>query len=65
VSKIRLGTSSLTYDKPTPLFATNLEIAPGFTNRSYTVSRDGRFLIGQALETAPAPITLLLNWKPR
>ena len=31
----------------------------------YSVSRDARFLINQLMETPTAPITLILNWKPK
>ena len=31
----------------------------------YSVSRDGRFLINQLVETSAPPITLILNWKPK
>jgi hypothetical protein len=30
----------------------------------YDVASDGRFLINVALESAPAPITMLMNWNP-
>lgn len=36
---------------------------PGPT-RQYDVAPDGRFLINTVLESAPAPITLLVNWNP-
>jgi hypothetical protein len=32
--------------------------------QQYDVARDGRFLINTVLDGAPAPITLLQNWKP-
>jgi hypothetical protein len=32
--------------------------------RQYDVAPDGRFLINTMLDTATAPITLLMNWNP-
>jgi len=32
--------------------------------RQYDVAPDGRFLISMELESAAAPITLLMNWTP-
>ena len=32
--------------------------------RQYDVAPDGRFLINTELDTAAAPITLLMNWNP-
>ena len=32
--------------------------------RQYDVGPDGRFLINSELDSAVAPITLLMNWKP-
>jgi eukaryotic-like serine/threonine-protein kinase len=32
--------------------------------RQYDVAPDGRFLINTVLDSAPAPITLLMNWNP-
>jgi hypothetical protein len=34
------------------------------TKRPQDVSRDGRFLVNQLLESSTAPITLVLNWQP-
>ena len=31
-------------------------------NRQYDVAPDGRFLINTELDSAAAPITLLMNW---
>ena len=33
--------------------------------QQYHVTRDGRFLINVETETAPPPITLILNWKSK
>src|SRR3989475_1972864 len=50
---------------PVPLFPVGLVPGLGANNQQYAVSRDGRFLINQRVETSTtAPITLLLNWKP-
>ena len=32
--------------------------------RQYDVGPDGRFLINIVVDSAAAPITLLMNWKP-
>ena len=32
------------------------------TGRQYDVAPDGRFLINTVLESAPVPITLVMNW---
>ena len=32
--------------------------------RQYDVAPDGRFLINTVLDSAAAPITLILNWNP-
>jgi serine/threonine protein kinase len=50
---------------PVPLFPVMLPPGLGANNQQYAVSRDGRFLINQPVETSnTAPITLLLNWHP-
>lgn len=51
---------------PTMLFRTRIlgggaDIQLG---RQYDVAPDGRFLINTVLDTAAAPITLLMNWRP-
>ncbi len=45
---------------PTAIFGGGLELEL----RQYDVAPDGRFLINTMLDTAIAPITLLLNWNP-
>ncbi len=49
---------------PVPLFQTHL--ATGFnvlgTKPQYAVSRDGRFLLNTAIESASAPIVVSVNW---
>ena len=54
--------AALDIGKPVALFPTRLAAASNF--RPYFVERDGRFLINDLLdESAPSPITLILNWK--
>jgi len=52
---------------PTALFPTRI-YGGGADNqqgRQYDVARDGRFRINTVLGEAVAPITLILNWKPK
>jgi serine/threonine protein kinase len=50
---------------PTPLFSVTPESALS-TKQQYTVSRDGRFLISQPVDSSTTPpITVILNWKPK
>ena len=58
--------STLTPGALVVLFATRI-LGGGIDNgqgRQYDVGPDGRFLINQVLDTAVAPITLLMNWNP-
>jgi serine/threonine protein kinase len=57
--------TTFTAGAPVPLFSIQLVPGAGFNKQQYMVSRDGRFLVNQPVEVSPAPITLLLNWKPR
>jgi hypothetical protein len=42
-----------------------LALGLGSNKQEYAVSRDGRFLVNEPIETAnSAPITVILNWKP-
>ena len=51
---------------PVPLFPVVLAPGLGANNQQYAISRDGRFLIDQQVETSTtAPITLILNWKAK
>jgi len=51
---------------PVALFPAALAPGLGTNKQEYAVSRDGRFLINQAVESpATTPITLILNWKPK
>jgi hypothetical protein len=51
---------------PVPLFQTRIWFGgvDRLQGRQYDVAPDGRFLINTEVETAVAPITLLLNWNP-
>ena len=50
---------------PVPIFQPRIAPGAGANKPNYAVARDGRFLIVQPVESAPAPITLLLNWRPK
>jgi|SRR6188768_3870823 len=50
---------------PVPLFRVHGAVSQGVGVQSYAVSKDGtRFLISRTREVT-APITVVLNWKPR
>jgi len=66
-AKIRTSGSSFEAASPEALFQTRISTA-GVTDiykQQYAVSRDGRFLINSVEESATAPITLILNWRPK
>jgi dipeptidyl aminopeptidase/acylaminoacyl peptidase len=46
---------------PTRVFGGGVDEQQG---RQYDVARDGRFLVNTVLDSAAAPITLLMNWHP-
>ncbi len=51
---------------PVTLFQTNV-LGGGVDSgqgRQYDVAPDGRFMINRVLDSATAPITLILNWNP-
>jgi Tol biopolymer transport system component len=48
-----------------PLFATHVGGAIQSSTQQYAVSPDGRFLMNTVSEEAAAPITVILNWKPK
>lgn len=51
---------------PVALFQASPVTGLGFNKQEYAVSRDGRFLINQPVEASTtAPITLILNWRPK
>jgi eukaryotic-like serine/threonine-protein kinase len=54
------------FGMPVALFPTRLTGMGPMFKHQYAVSRDGRFLISQFNEeSANAPVTLILNWKPK
>ena len=54
-----------TFDAGTPAAIFSTHLASQAFKFQYAVSRDGRFLVNDLqAETATAPITLILNWKP-
>jgi Tol biopolymer transport system component len=58
--------SSLSLGTALPLFQATPAAGTGTNRQEYVVTRDGRFLINQPVETSSAsPITLILNWKPK
>jgi serine/threonine-protein kinase len=64
-STILASGSSFEAGTPHVLFPVQLDRGPG-GHPQYAVSRDGRFLVNQITEaTSNAPITLILNWKPK
>jgi Tol biopolymer transport system component len=54
------------FGMPVALFPTRITGMGPMFKHQYAVSRDGRFLISQSNEeSANAPVTLILNWKPK
>ena len=49
---------------PTRIVSGGVDNVQGRQGRQYDVARDGRFLINTVLDSAAAPITLLMNWNP-
>ncbi len=48
---------------PTPLFQTRVHAGVSALRTHYVPSRDGqRFLVNSALDAAPSPITIVVNW---
>jgi hypothetical protein len=58
--------SALAPGAPVVLFPTHIVGGGADTQlgRQYDVAPDGRFLINTVLDSAAAPITLLMNWHP-
>jgi len=53
-----------TVGAPEPLFEVQWDLSPQAPGvRTYSVSRDGRFLV-QVLTEITTPVTMILNWKP-
>ena len=65
-ASITAAGATFSAETPVPLFPVALAPGLGANNQQYAVSRDGRFLINQPVETSTAvPITLILNWKAK
>jgi Tol biopolymer transport system component len=47
---------------PTRIYGGGVDVQQG---RQYHVAPDGRFLVNTVLDSAAAPITLLMNWQPQ
>ena len=62
---IRLSEQSVDVGVPVSLFATHVGGAIQTSTQQYAVAPDGRFLMNTVTEEAAAPITVILNWKPR
>jgi hypothetical protein len=63
---VTVAGATLAPGAPVVLFATRISgggVDAGL-GRQYDVAPDGRFLINMELESADAPITLLMNWNP-
>lgn len=64
---VPVATAGARFEAGTPVALFPTRIVGGALStfkHQYAVSRDGRFLINQAAEST-APITLILNWKPK
>jgi hypothetical protein len=61
---IALGDATVDVKLPVPLFQTHLATGTNVlgVKPQYAVSRDGRFLLNTAVETASPPIVVLVNW---
>ena len=61
---IALGGASPAVKLPIPLFQTHLATGTNVLGNKpqYAVSRDGRFLLNTAIESASAPIVVSVNW---
>ena len=67
-ASIGVSGAALTAGTPVTLFPTRITSGGATTgfHHEYAVSRDGRFLINQFVESSvTSPITLILNWKPK
>jgi dipeptidyl aminopeptidase/acylaminoacyl peptidase len=61
---VTMTAGSFSSGPPVALFAANVAPGAGADSHQYAVARDGRFLIVRPADSAPAPIILLLNWRP-
>ena len=61
---IALNGTSPEVERPVPLFQTHLGTGTNVLGYKpqYAVSRDGRFLLNTAIESASAPIVVAVNW---
>jgi hypothetical protein len=61
---IALGGASPDVKLPVPLFQTDLATGTNVLGNKpqYAVSRDGRFLLNTAIESASTPIVAAVNW---
>ena len=61
---IAFGGASADVKLPVTLFQTHLATGTNVlgSKPQYVVSRDGRFLLNTAVESAPAPIVMSVNW---
>jgi hypothetical protein len=63
---VTIGAATFAAGTPVPLFPASPVFGRGANKQQYVVSRDGRFLVNQPVESSTtAPITLILNWKPK
>ncbi len=64
---VGLGGASPDVRLPTPLFQTHLATGINVLGNKpqYAVARDGRFLLNTLVESASAPIVVLVNWMKR
>ena len=65
VSTRLVAGGSIDFGAPVPLFTTHVGAVVQGNRQLYSVVEDGqRFLMNTLVEEAPAPITVILNWKP-
>ncbi len=62
---VTIAGSTFAAGTPVALFPARIAPGAGANKQNYAVARDGRFLIVQPVESASAPITLILNWRPK
>jgi Tol biopolymer transport system component len=65
-ASVSASASSFAAGTPAALFTASPATGLGVNKQEYAVSRDGRFLINQQVESSiTSPITLILNWHPK
>jgi dipeptidyl aminopeptidase/acylaminoacyl peptidase len=62
-AQVANGAPRFEAERPVPLFATRIALQA--FNQQYAITRDERFLVVTISDTAPTPITVVLNWKPQ